>query len=245
MHTIEHRPASLTAAGTPEERPRRFRHIRAAVAMLVLVAAVVAVTHHPAQASTTTPTTALELLAALPVRAESTARYDRALFPHWNDADRDCQNTRAEVLIVESTAPVTFTTASRCTVATGRWYSWYDGRTWTRASDIDIDHVVALNEAWQSGAATWTTARRAAYANDLGFAGSLDGVTDSVNQAKSDKDPAQWMPPRTTVHCRYAIRWMLVKYRWQLSIDANEQTALAGVLNGSCGGVRVTVPARP
>jgi hypothetical protein len=165
------------------------------------------------------------------------------LFPLWIDADRDCQNTRAEVLISESQTAVTFTTASGgCTVATGRWYSWYDGATWTLASDVDIDHKVPLKEAWESGAAGWTTTLRQSYANDLAFGPSLDAITDNVNASKSDSDPAAWQP--SLERCRYDTEWVEVKYRWRLSIDAAEKSALAGVLTGSCGSTTITIPAR-
>jgi hypothetical protein len=74
--------------------------------------------------------------------------YTRTAFRHWIDADRDCQNTRAEVLIAESRVPVIFTSSRHCTVARGRWLSRWDYATWTNASDVDIDHLVALKEAW-------------------------------------------------------------------------------------------------
>ncbi len=70
------------------------------------------------------------------------------------------------------------------------WYSPYDGATWTAASDVDIDHMVPLAEAWASGAWAWTTSQRQTYANDLGGP-ELWAVTDSVSQSKGDKDPAE------------------------------------------------------
>ncbi len=68
--------------------------------------------------------------------------------------------------------------------------SYYDDATWSDQADLDIDHVVALAEAWDSGASGWTTAQRRAFANDLGDERCLVAVTDSVNQAKGDEDPA-------------------------------------------------------
>lgn len=195
---------------------------------------------------TTAATTASQALGLLTVANEANSTtYDRALFPHWIDADRDCQNTRAEVLLAETDAPATFTTTSNCTVATGSWTSWYDGATWTLASDVDIDHVVALKEAWESGASKWTTARSQSYANDMGVSYALDAITDNVNQSKSDLDPAAWMPPLDSAKCRYATTWVLVKYRWRLTIDSAEKRALAAVLTGTCGSATVTLPARP
>ena len=72
----------------------------------------------------------------------------------------------------------------------------------------------------------------------------LVAVTDNVNQSKGDRDPAAWMPPLAGVECRYASDWVVVKYRWDLSIDTAERDALAGLLAGSCGSATVTVPAK-
>jgi putative cell wall-binding protein len=189
--------------------------------------------------------TARSILLKLTVGAErGSTTYLRTNFKLWIDANGDCQNTRAEVLIAESKVTPTFTTTSHCTVATGKWYSYYDGATWTLASDVDIDHMVPLKEAWESGARLWSVNNRTLYANDLGFAASLVAVTDNVNSSKGDSDPAAWLPPLTTAQCTYATQWVQVKYRWRLSIDSAEYSALSSILSGSCGARAATVPAR-
>jgi hypothetical protein len=76
--------------------------------------------------------------------------------------------------------------------------------TVTSASGLDIDHMVPLAEAWDSGASAWTAQRREAYANDQGQEASLVAVTARSNRSKADQDPAHWMPPADDVHCRYA-----------------------------------------
>jgi len=182
------------------------------------------------------------LIADLPVATEVRTGYNRDLFPHWIDADSDGCNTRYEVLIAEAvTAP---TVGSGCALSGGRWYSYYDGAYWTVPSDIDIDHVVPLAEAWDSGARTWTTAQRQSFANDLGDARTLAAVTDNVNQSKSDQDPAEWMPPLSGVACRYIAEWAAVKTRWGLSVDGSEKSALTSFANG-CANVTVTVTTMP
>ncbi len=169
-------------------------------------------------------------LANLRVAAPSTAPYDRDDFEHWIDADGDGCNTRSEVLQEESFVTVDF--SNGCTVGTGEWFSYYDGLTWTAASDVDIDHFVPLAEAWRSGADDWTASDRREFANDLGAPETLIAVTDNENQSKSDQDPAQWLPPETSVHCQYASEWVSVKTRWDLAVDTAELAALEELVAG-------------
>ncbi|KAG8844698.1 hypothetical protein FRB91_002384 [Serendipita sp. 411] len=148
-------------------------------------------------------------------------RYDRDLFPHWITISGAC-NTRETVLKRDGTNVVT---SSSCAATSGSWYSQYDGKTWTSASDIQIDHLIPLSEAWKSGASAWTTSKRQSFANDL-TRPQLIAVTGSVNQAKGDKDPAEWMPPRAAYYCTYIRAWIQVKYYWALSVDQAEYNAL-------------------
>lgn len=124
--------------------------------------------------------------------------------------------TRDEVLAAESKVAV-----AGCDIREGEWVSYYDGRTWFRSSDVDIDHLVPLAEAWDSGASKWTARTRAAFANDLRFRPSLVAVTDNVNQSKSDQDFREWQPTRA--RCRYLREWVSVKTRWKLTADAAEK----------------------
>jgi hypothetical protein len=162
----------------------------------------------------------------LAIAAEDTSHtYSRSLFSDWIDADHDCQNTRAEVLISESAAPVTFTTSRDCTVATGRWVSPWSGVVVTQASQVQIDHEVPLAEVWRSGAWAWTPAQRLAYANDLSFADHLNALPNSENTAKSDHDPTSWKPSLTTSWCRYARDWTTIKATYHLTADPTEWDA--------------------
>lgn len=185
-----------------------------------------------------------QLVAELSSAAETTAGYSRTLFKHWIDEDGDGCDTREEVLIQESTVAVT--QGSGCTVIGGQWDSWYDGKSWTSPSDVDIDHLVPLSEAWKSGAYSWTADQRMAYANDLDLDVALEAVTDSVNQSKGDRDPAQWMPPLAdaATQCQYVTDWAQVKYRWSLTVDPAERSKLTEVASGSCGASLVTVPTK-
>ena len=171
--------------------------------------------------------TAQAQLNALTVAADaSMSGYSRDLFPHWSTVSGTC-NTRETVLKRDGTSVVT---SSSCAATSGSWYSPYDGATWTAASDVDIDHVVALAEAWRSGANVWTTSKRQQFANDL-TRPQLIAVTDNVNQAKGDQDPSTWQPPRTAYRCLYTKTWITVKYAWNLRLQTAEKTALQTALN--------------
>lgn len=144
-----------------------------------------------------TTATAKSTLASLSVAAQGPQDgYSRDLFPHWITISGAC-NTRETVLKRDGTGVVT---DSACASTSGSWYSPYDGATWTAASDVDIDHLVPLSNAWKSGAAAWTTAQRQSFANDLTNP-QLLAVTDNVNQSKGDQGPEDWKPSLSTCFC--------------------------------------------
>lgn len=213
------------------------------ISSILLAAAVIVlnfVPTTPAPAAYAATSTAVAILEQLRVSPDSTATYDRASFLHWIDADSNGCSTRYEVLIAESVTPVTI--GSDCSLSGGSWYSYFDDATWTDPADVDIDHMVPLAEAWRSGAATWTGEQRQAFANDLDFGPALVAVTDNINQSKGDRDPSLWLPPAAGSHCQYATEWVLVKYRWQLTIDSAELATLTDLLSGSCGEEAVVPP---
>ncbi len=157
----------------------------------------------------------------LPVAAETRKGYERSRFEHWVDADGDCQDTRDEVLAAESLVAV-----SGCDIQRGKWLSYYDAVTTALSTGFDVDHLVPLAEAWDSGAKRWNAATRRRYANDLRDARTLVAVTASANRSKSDRDPAEWMPALGA--CKYVRQWVAVKIRWKLTVDRAEKRALQG-----------------
>jgi hypothetical protein len=165
----------------------------------------------------------LALLDSLRVEEEHATGYDRALFRHWDDEDRDGCDTRCEVLTSQMSAD-------------GSWFSEWDGATESDTSLIHIDHVVALAEAWRSGAWDWTVAERDRFADDRA---NLLAVTESSNIRKSDKDAAKWFPSRAEANCLWARTTVAVKVEWGLSVDPAEKDALANLLT-SCGAVAPT-----
>ncbi|WP_215115469.1 HNH endonuclease family protein [Exiguobacterium sp. s80] len=169
--------------------------------------------------------TAQSELNALTVKTEGTMTgYSRDLFPHWSSQGGGC-DTRQVVLKRDADSYV-----GNCPVTSGSWYSYYDGLTFTNPSDLDIDHVVPLAEAWRSGASSWTTTTRQAFANDL-TGPQLIAISASSNRSKGDQDPSTWQPTRSGASCGYSKMWIHTKSRWGLSLQAAEKTALQTMLN--------------
>ncbi len=180
---------------------------------------------------------ALDLLGKVPIMLEHRGGYDRGMFPGWVDADRDGCDARAEVLRRDSKWPVR-TTATRCTVVAGDWLSLYDGLVINDPSRLEIDHVVSLKEAWDSGAWAWTSDMRSAYANDLSDARTLRAVSVASNRAKGEKDPSNWLPVPED-QCRYLGDWVAIKARWGMSADQSEWGRIRNVLRAMCAGLTV------
>jgi hypothetical protein len=166
-------------------------------------------------------------LIALKIASQSHATaYDRlANFGGWTD-QRGCQDTRAALLIRTSRVPVTYTDSHQCAVKTGRWTDPWSGVSTTVAHDLHVDHTVPLENAWVSGAWSWTHAQRVAYANDLTDTDHLVLIDASENESKGAGGPDEWRPPRRSTWCQYALAWDYVKVKWHLSATQREWTAL-------------------
>ncbi|MGW4228912.1 HNH endonuclease family protein [Streptomyces sp. NPDC004980] len=207
---------------------RRIAVVAASAALAATTGLLAAPTAQAAMPTPVSAATARTYLGQLTVSAEgSSTGYSRDKFPHWITQSGAC-NTREVVLKRDGTNVVQ---DSACAATSGSWYSPYDGATWSAASDVDIDHMVPLAEAWRSGASSWTTAQRQSFANDL-TRPQLIAVTDNVNQSKSDQDPGEWLPSRTAYLCTYARAWVHVKHYYDMTVDSAEKSALQSVLNG-------------
>ena len=155
--------------------------------------------------------------------------YERSEYGRWRDVDRDCQNTRHEVLISSSTKTVQFKTKKQCLVVAGKWRGLYTGKIFSNARQVDIDHVVPLKEAHISGSSDWSKEKKRQFANDED---NLLAVSKSANRSKGAKDPANWMPKNKAFHCEYIKKWVSIKDKYMLHIDQKEQQKINRVLEG-------------
>jgi hypothetical protein len=146
--------------------------------------------------------------------------YDRSDWPHWLDDDKDCQNTRHEILIQTSSKPVEFKTDNECNVLSGEWYDPYSGDTFTISKDLDLDHIVPLKFAHGHGADMWSRERKATFANDLD---NLILAKASLNRQKGAKGLADWLPPYFPYRCDYIARFNAVMLKYELAYIPSEQ----------------------
>jgi hypothetical protein len=157
--------------------------------------------------------------------------YSRSLYPHWEDEDGNCRDARQEVLVRDAKGPVTFKDPRECAVSKGTWIDPYSGRSISDPRTIDVDHMVPLKNAHESGAWAWTKERRQQYANDLTYEKHLLAVSASENRRKSDRGPDKYMPPNASFHCDYVRAWVHVKQHWQLEMTEAEGGKVQEILD--------------
>ena len=159
------------------------------------------------------------------------AAYDRGDWRHWIDEDGDCQDTRQEVLVEESLDEVTYETDRQCRVETGRWYGAFDGHDLGNTNHVDVDHMVPLKNAHNSGGWAWNPATKEEYANYLENPDHLIAVASRANRSKGTRGPEEWKPPDETYWCEYAQDWAEIKERWELTMTEPEADAVAEMLD--------------
>ena len=240
--TVQRSAGSVDTAAAPTDEPATT------IAPADEPATTIAPADEPATNETTSTEGAAELIERLrPLVAQpdpGLPAYDRDHFAGWLDADGDCVNTRHEVLQAEA---VDFSmNTGGCAVAVGQWFDPYTNRTYTDPSELDVDHVVALADAWVSGAWAWADEVLDRFSNDLG---NLNAIAAGENRSKSAKGPAEYSPTASAARCDYLVQYATVKIRWGLSITPRDfevvEAGLEGCEVGSVPDVARPAPAKP
>lgn len=167
-----------------------------------------------------------QLVALTEAKPRSMSGYSRAKFPHWAQQGGKC-DTRETVLARDGK---NVKKDDQCRAVSGTWHSLYDGKTATKASEVDIDHIVPLANAWRSGADQWDNDRRKAFANDLTHPQLLT-VSAGSNRSKGDQSPDQWQPPDHAAWCVYGRAWISVKSTYKLTVTGEERGMLTKMLD--------------
>ncbi len=145
--------------------------------------------------------------------------YRREDWRHWSDFDSDCMNTRHEILKDQAKHSIKLS-PDGCYVSMGVWVDPFSGKTYTRASELDVDHVVPLHWANDHGGNAWSKRRKELFANDPI---NLLAVDDSLNQQKGAKGPTEWLPPNHSFRCEYLSMWTRVLNKYEdLKMSAPE-----------------------
>jgi len=205
----------------------------------VLLVMGVAMGQAPLEASTKTAVAVLETL-AVKGRAPKTG-YERSQFgPAWSDVDRNGCDTRNDILYRDLSSIKYKDGTKECVVQSGILIDPYSGekisflRGVATSAEVQIDHVVALSNAWQTGAFKLTYDKRLAFANDPM---NLLAVKGRLNSQKGDGDAATWLPPRKNIRCAYVAQQIVVKAKYGLWVTKPEKAAMLNLLN-QCPGFK-------
>lgn len=188
----------------------------------------------PAYAVADQPPSVSSVLNALEVKGRAAKTgYSRAQFPHWSDPDRNGCDSRNDIL-KRDLKLLSFKDGTReCKVISGVLIDPFSGKQLQfnlniSTSNIDIDHIVALSNAWQTGAAYLDQVTRSNFANDPL---NLLAVDATLNRQKGDGDAATWLPPLKSFRCEYVARQVAVKSKYKLWVTAPEKKAILNVLS--------------
>lgn len=199
------------------------------MAVLLLTVIIIA----PSSVAVAEPLTAISVLNKLEVKGRAAKTgYTREQFPHWLDPDRNGCDTRNDIL-KRDLKLIIFKEGTRdCKVISGELIDPFSGKKLlfnlnTAASNIDIDHIVALSNAWQTGAAYFDKDTRSNIANDPL---NLLAVDASLNRQKGDGDAATWLPPLKSFRCEYVAKQVAVKFKYKLWVTSPEKKAITNIL---------------
>jgi len=197
-------------------------------------------TYIPNQVNAAPSDDALTVLNSLAVKGRAAKTgYTRAQFTHWSDLDRNGCDARNDTLKRDLTEVIYKAGTRDCKVIAGLLLDPFSGKVITFSStksNIDIDHVVALSNAWQTGAAYFDKAKRQQIANDPL---NLIAVDFSLNRQKGDGDAATWLPPLKSYRCEYVARQIAVKAKYGLWVTQPEKGAIIKLLE-KCEGQKIS-----
>ena len=197
-------------------------------------------TYIPNQVNAAPSDDALTVLNSLSVKGRAAKTgYTRAQFTHWSDLDRNGCDARNDTLKRDLTEVIYKAGTRDCKVISGLLLDPYSGKVITFSStksNIDIDHVVALSNAWQTGAAYFDKTKRQQIANDPL---NLLAVDFSLNRQKGDGDAATWLPPLKSYRCDYVARQIAVKAKYGLWVTQPEKSAIIKLLE-KCEGQKIS-----
>ena len=159
-----------------------------------------------------------------------TIEYNRALFGSWPDIDRDCQNLRHEILL-ERAIDIVELSHDGCRAVSGKWLDPYTGNTFTKSSELDIDHLVPLKYSWDRGASSWNAEKRMLFSNDLK---NLFAVQQSTNRQKGASGPTEWLPPNVEYRCQYIQDFQTIIDAYGLEQTEDEKHLIKGEENRYC-----------
>lgn len=162
-----------------------------------------------------------KIASAKPVSALSTPPYKRDEWGKWADPDSDCRDTRQEILLRDNVGEVQLS-PDRCKVVKGKWIDFYTGEVVLEASQVQIDHVVSVKSAHETGGFKWPRARRSHFYNDPD---NLVVTSASTNASKGANDFTTWVPLKRELACDYATRWLKVKRKYELPLSTAEVTS--------------------
>ena len=151
--------------------------------------------------------------------------YARKNWSHWSDSDKDCRDTRQEVLLAESLVPPIMS-KDGCKVLAGLWRDPYTGKIWVDPGELDVDHTIPLKLAAISGGWKWTKEKKKYYANYLKDPDHLIAIHLGINRSKGGKSIDQWQPVGATARCWYAHVYLKIKRQWELSWTESEVNQL-------------------
>jgi hypothetical protein len=149
-------------------------------------------------------------------------KYNRKDWPHWLDKDKDCLDTRAEILKLRSISKVT-TNKKGCKIISGRWIDYYYPESHYFAKNVDIDHLIPLKHAHDNGGALWTKQQKEIFANDPE---NLVITNKTYNRKKGAKGIDAWLPVHKDYACRYISDWIKLKTKYRLKFTATENNTI-------------------